>query len=695
MGGGASIEEHRGTVTTLLTGKPSDASDVTNLDQAKAEIRQLRAMALQVQEKLKDMSLNAANKEAHTGGGGKVKREAVMDRGGGGGTPAADYVPPVVEKSDNIKKLIMSIVTTNVLFASYAADEQAAIVDAFEKVECGIDQKVITQGESGDNFYIVECGGLDVLIKSSDGEKKTATLGPGTSFGELALMYNTPRAATVKVSDPCVLWQINRKTYREIVVYYKYKRNKEYMEFVKEVKIKDSKLVDLLKPDEIEKFTVSLDKEVYQPGDYIIRQGNVGDQFYIIADGNVEVYQSDGQGGENKLASLSKGAYFGEKALLSDDLRAASCVAEGGPVTVLSLGREDFNDMLGSFDELVNAKNNAAATPEAAPEASTTADGNKSYEIAAMSLDTLVVKATLGCGAFGRVKLCMYKENEEFYALKCQAKVAITESSLQEHVLNELRVMRRIDHPFIAKLFCALQDNRHIYFVLELLQGGELFTHLRNRGKLSEQTARFYSASVVYAFSTLHAKRIAYRDLKPENLVMDSNGYCKLVDFGLAKQLHSGKTWTLCGTPDYLAPEIILNEGHDLAVDYWALGVLIFEMVVGAPPFYAEDPMEVYEKILTGTPAMPTFFTRNLSDLIKKLLRSQQAKRLGNTRGGTAAVIKHKWFSTFDWQGLEKMDMKPPYKPAVVSKDDIANFDVFDEGEEPEVSDWSPDLANL
>lgn len=164
---------------------------------------------------------------------------------------------------------------------------------------------------------------------------------------------------------------------------------------------------------------------------------------------------------------------------------------------------------------------------------------------------------------------------------------------------------------------------------------------------------------------------------------MDSNGYVKLVDFGLAKQLLSGKTWTLCGTPDYLAPEIILNEGHDLAVDYWALGVLIFEMVVGAPPFYAEDPMEVYEKILSGNPAMPTFFTRNLSDLIKKLLRSQQGKRLGNTRGGTAAVVKHKWFSSFDWASLENGEAKAPHTPTVAGKDDVTNFDKFDEGDVP------------
>lgn len=449
--------------------------------------------------------------------------------------------------------------------------------------------------------------------------------------------------------------------------------------------------------------TISLERETYEKGDTIIRQGNVGDNFYIIAEGDVGVYRSDESGKESKLAVLHQGGYFGEKALLREDVRQASCIAET-KVVCLTLGREDFIDMMGSLDEMMSGNPAPQPAPSAAaPLTSGNEDGSFLLDI---QLEDLEIKATLGCGAFGRVKLCRLPKTDQYFALKCQAKRSIVESGLQEHVLNEMRVMRKINHPFIAKLYVALQDKANIYFVVELLQGGELFTHLRNRGKLSEQSARFYAATVVYAFSTLHAKKIAYRDLKPENLVscflvacimitntntillhifqvMDHNGYVKLVDFGLAKQLLSGKTWTLCGTPDYLAPEIILNEGHDLAVDYWALGVLIFEMVVGAPPFYAEDPMEVYEKILSGNPAMPTFFTRNLSDLIKKLLRSQQGKRLGNTRGGTAAVVKHKWFSSFDWASMESGEMKAPYVPTINSREDVTNFDKFDEGETP------------
>eukprot|EP01040_Poterioochromonas_malhamensis_P000965 gene964-1024_t len=679
MGSGASAENARTTVAHLLTGKPADASDIKDLEQARAEIRNLRRIARDFQNQLREEMKHAAGKN------GAKKREAVLDRGEQIKTSASYVVP----KSQAIRDLLFGVVQSNVLFSSYAAEEQNAIVDAFESRSFATGVYIIKQGESGDHFYVVQSGHLDIFVRGKDGEQTKVgnSLGPGSGFGELALMYNTPRAASIKTTSDCVVWEIDRASYRGILVYFKYLRNKQYMEFLRNVEIMEKKLGSIMSESELEKMTISLERETYESGETIIRQGNVGDNFYIIAEGDVGVFRADETGKEKKLTVLHQGGYFGEKALLKEDVRQASCIAESR-VVCLTLGREDFIDMLGSLDDMMNKDKAESPTPIV----TSLAEESKSAPLLDIQLGDLEVKATLGCGAFGRVKLARYPKTDQYFALKCQAKRSIVESGLQEHVLNEMRVMRKINHPYIAKLYASLQDKCNIYFVLELLQGGELFTHLRNRGKLTEQSARFYAAIVVYAFSTLHAKKIAYRDLKPENLVMDNSGYVKLVDFGLAKQLLSGKTWTLCGTPDYLAPEIILNEGHDLAVDYWALGVLIFEMVVGAPPFYAEDPMEVYEKILSGNPPMPTFFTRNLSDLIKKLLRSQQGKRLGNTRGGTAAVVKHKWFSSFDWASIENGEAKAPYVPTISAKDDVTNFDKFDDGDQPPPSDWMPDL---
>jgi len=693
MGAAASTSAARSQVKDLLNDKngnpkPADASDISDLSRAKDEITKLRKMAREFEAMMNSMEDNtskAGNK------GGQIKRQAVMDMNTGGNNndprSAGEYVPKFIRKDNDIRELIMHIVTTNILFSSYAGDEHSAIVDAFESLNVNADTVVIQQGEMGDNFYVIQSGILEIYIRGNQGQQQKVgnSLGPGNAFGELALMYNTPRAATIKTASDCVLWKIDRNTYRSIVVHYKFLRNQQYKEFLRNVMINTKKLSTIMSEQQLEKMTVLLEREVFQAGERIVCQGNTGDNFYIIADGTVTVERED-DGVKKTLTTLRKGAYFGEQALLREDVRQASCIAVD-KVTVLTLGREDFMDMLGPLQDIMEGKK--VVVEEQKVEALSSSSG---FSLTATLAD-LAISKTLGCGAFGRVKLCKLNSKNQYFALKCQAKYKIVESGLQEHVLNEMRVMRRIEHPYIARLYCALQDNKYIYFVLELLQGGELFTHLRSRGKLSEQTARFYAATVVYSFSTLHAKKIAYRDLKPENLVLDVAGYIKLVDFGLAKQLLSGKTWTLCGTPDYLAPEIILNEGHDLAVDYWALGVLLFEMVVGAPPFYAEDPMEVYEKILSGNPAFPTFFTRNLSDLIKKLLRSQQAKRLGNTRGGTAAVVKHKWFSSFDWAGLENGSTKAPYVPSVNGHDDITNFDTFDEEEIDTVSDWHPDLS--
>ena len=305
-------------------------------------------------------------------------------------------------------------------------------------------------------------------------------------------------------------------------------------------------------------------------------------------------------------------------------------------------------------------------------------------------MDDLDIKRTLGVGAFGRVKLVKVKakgqgdnsNGAKTFALKCLSKHSVVENGLQEHVLNEKKIMEGLNHPFILKFHCAIQDNKYIYFLLEILLGGELFKSLRTETQFPENWSKFYAASVLLAFCQIHARKIAYRDLKPENLVMDTDGYLKLVDFGLAKRVDGGKTWTLCGTPDYLAPEVILNEGHDWAVDYWALGVLIFEMTAGTPPFYADDPMEIYEKILSGHVTIPSDFSRGLSDLVKKLLRTYQSKRLGRTKGGTAAVMKHKWFSGFNWDALLNKKMPVPIEPQVKNMEDASNFDEYPENDD-------------
>ncbi|XP_016111822.1 cGMP-dependent protein kinase 1-like [Sinocyclocheilus grahami] len=190
---------------------------------------------------------------------------------------------------------------------------------------------------------------------------------------------------------------------------------------------------------------------------------------------------------------------------------------------------------------------------------------------------------TLGVGGFGRVELVQLKSEEtKTFAMKILKKRHIVDTRQQEHIRSEKLIMQEAHSDFIVRLYRTFKDSKYLYMLMEACLGGELWTILRDRGSFEDSTTRFYTACVVEAFAYLHSKGIIYRDLKPENLILDHRGYAKLVDFGFAKKIGFGKkTWTFCGTPEYVAPEIILNKGHDISADYWSLGILMYELLTG------------------------------------------------------------------------------------------------------------------
>lgn len=233
-----------------------------------------------------------------------------------------------------------------------------------------------------------------------------------------------------------------------------------------------------------------------------------------------------------------------------------------------------------------------------------------------------------------------------------------------------------MNYPFLVKLYGTFQDPQSLFFILEYVVGGEFFTYLRTAGRLAEKTTKFYIGEIVLAFKYLHSRQIVYRDLKPENLLLDSRGHVRITDFGFAKFVDF-RTYTLCGTPDYLAPEIILNKGHGIAVDWWALGVLIFEMMAGYPPFFDDEAMGTYRKILKGKISYPTHFSRNVKDLVGKLLQADLTKRYGNLKGGAEDIKRHPWFSEMDWEALENLQIKPAIVPKSRGEMDTSNFDDY------------------
>ncbi|XP_060656413.1 cGMP-dependent protein kinase, isozyme 2 forms cD5/T2 [Drosophila nasuta] len=530
-------------------------------------------------------------------------------------------------------------------------------------------------------------GNSDGRVEVSREGKYLSTLSGAKVLGELAILYNCQRTATITAITECNLWAIERQCFQTIMMRTGLIRQAEYTDFLKSVPIfKD------LPEDTLIKISDVLEETHYQRGDYIVRQGARGDTFFIISKGKVRVTikQQDTQE-EKFIRMLGKGDFFGEKALQGDDLRTANIICESPDgVSCLVIDRETFNQLISSLDEIKHRYDDEGAMERR----------KINEEFRDINLTDLRVIATLGVGGFGRVELVQTNgDSSRSFALKQMKKSQIVETRQQQHIMSEKEIMGEANCQFIVKLFKTFKDKKYLYMLMESCLGGELWTILRDKGNFDDATTRFYTACVVEAFDYLHSRNIIYRDLKPENLLLDEKGYVKLVDFGFAKKLQSGrKTWTFCGTPEYVAPEVILNRGHDISADYWSLGVLMFELLTGTPPFTGSDPMRTYNIILKGIDAIefPRNITRNASNLIKKLCRDNPAERLGYQRGGISEIQKHKWFDGFYWWALQNRTLEPPIKPTVKSVVDTTNFDDYPpdpEGPPPDdVSGWDKDF---
>lgn len=269
---------------------------------------------------------------------------------------------------------------------------------------------------------------------------------------------------------------------------------------------------------------------------------------------------------------------------------------------------------------------------------------------------------TIGTGTFGKVKLCRHRHSGRMYCLKVLSKEKIVRLKQQEHVKNEKWVLNVTQHPFVVRLHATFQDSAYLYFLMEFVPGGELFTCIRRATRLSNTVARFYAAEIVLALTYLHGLGIIHRDLKPENLLIDAHGHVKLTDFGFAKHVVD-RTYTMCGTPEYIAPEVILSKGHAFGADWWSLGVLIYEMLVGQPPFYGDANHTVFEKILSSRPSYPSYLAPAARHIVEALLVIDVPARLGCGAGGGEDIKRHDWFAGLDWGTVLARATPGPIRP--------------------------------
>jgi CRP-like cAMP-binding protein len=698
-----------------------------------------------------------------------------------------EFVTPKYPKSKSAVQFIDNALADNFIFSGLNKEERLQLIHAMLADSAPEGTVIIQQGDIGDYFYVVEDGTISFVV---DGNH-VGSCSRGATFGELALLYDCPRAATCVAQSNCKIWKVDQKTFRHMLANNNASQKKDVLDVLKKITF----LTDLDETTLI-KIADAVATIKFDAGDRIITKGDIGEVFYIMKEGRVKV--SDIGFGDSQYVDqvYGPGDFFGERALLTGEPRAATITAEVASVC-LCLSREDFEKCLGPLQDLIDhavkkrvlmgvplfansqfepyemdrltdlvtevtfqkgevlagegqdakqnlylirkgkitvANNNGMintlspgdyfgdksiqaedGTEEGkqtvtAEEESTcgvltrnaieSVIGDisrlgKAVPPIASKLDRTIQfadlnkKRILGVGSFGKVWLVTNKPTGKPYALKMLNKWVIIGYHQVEGVIREKNIMASIDHPFVVDLRAVFQDDRHLYMLIELVQGGELFSvlHTDEADGVSNADARFYAACILESLSHLHHRRIAYRDLKPENVLIDATGYCILVDLGFAK-IVKDKTYTLCGTPEYLAPEIILSKGHDKGVDYWAFGVLIYEMLVGVSPFYVygSDQIFLFKRIVQGKyPAASSDINEAAQDLINRLLVGRQSNRFGCLARGCADIRDHEWFAEIDTDELLKKKIPAPWVPDIKDPLDSSHFDSYKhmEGEKP------------
>jgi len=334
----------------------------------------------------------------------------------------------------------------------------------------------------------------------------------------------------------------------------------------------------------------------------------------------------------------------------------------------------------GSSKNLAAAGKPAGGAPAAKPAEGADGDGPDigiPEGMPKVSLEDFDLLKVLGKGGFGKVMLVRKKGTTDIYAMKVLKKEAVIRRNQVAHTKTETHILKQIRHPFLTRMYFAFQSEGKLYMVLNYLPGGELFYRLKREGRFSVERVRLYTAEIALGLGHLHSLDMIYRDLKPENILLDEVGHICLTDFGLSKESVStpNAARTFCGTPEYLAPEILQGVGHGKAVDWWSLGTLVFEMLTGLPPFYSRNINHMYEKILKAELRCPSYLPPDVKNMIEHLLIRDPLRRLGSGPGDVKELETHQFFQTMDFQKVYQKSLTPIYKPNIGGETDTANFD--------------------
>ncbi len=754
------------------------------------------------------MSVLAAGEEKQSMGP-KKRRQQIFGDDSLGNEVVATRVE-VVTKSEDTVFVLLSVLKQHFLFSKLHDYELEDVIDTMVDEYFEEGENIMTEGDAGDKFYVLEHGNVDILIQ----DNVVGRMGHGSSFGDLALMYNSPRSATICASSDCTCWTLEKHFFRQAMVTSSSNQTGNLSAFLGKLKLFES-----LNMESLSQLAKSLTLKTYADGEYIITQGEIGEHFFVIYKGKVRITKTGDDGREIALITLNEGNVFGERALIKKEPRAANVIALG-TAECYSLNKADFSNLLGGVVEKMDEMNNmrilrsakelddvsdrslaqlrpkmkmhemfngqrllcdsqnlfivldgtlgapdgvlykvgyvvgslaSSAEEEAAsitcksdeamvaiiqraviqeqlalqasgqqqledeveneskhanPESDALEQLQRNFDRRKDSardriestkdfscenvLDLEILRA-VGKGTFGNVFLARQKLTGQTLALKCLDKAVLVKASQGLYVKRECECLHHLHHPFIANYYGVYITPRKVLFSMEYVPGGELWSFLYEShfgrgpwGGLTVPEVTSYIGMIALALDHIHSLGFCYRDLKSENLLLDMKGYIKIVDFGFAKSVpffNKGnemqyRTFTLCGTPDYMAPEVVLTQGHDKSADYWALGVLSYEMLCGATPFESPTQKRTFEKIVDSHKFLifPNNFDPHMKSFIRRLMHPKAALRIGTLQNGFKDIKEHAIFTAYgeksmDLDKLMNRDWPVEYIPTVKPED--------------------------
>lgn len=578
-----------------------------------------------------------------------------------------DWVMEKVPKSPDELKRIAEAVKANFLFQHLSGAQTQMVYDVMKKVSVSKGDVVIRQGDQGDWFYVVDEGEYQVTQQAGGKEVEILKYAPGAGFGELALMYGKPRAATIKATTPGVLWAMDRKSFRSIL-----------MKSSSVSLTRTLRSVDVLKSlsvGQLQRLQDLLSEVTYKEGEYIITQGEASENLYIIAEGRVRITKEEG-GKEKHVMDLGNGAYFGERALLNNEPRAANVIAAAPTVKLLHISKDAFEEVLGSLQEIIDF--DRQTREKIAHQKAMVQEQEGLANVNVQSVLDAIEGVSCSPEPF-QYTLCKLKGRE--YSVKVGSKAKVVEAGMQARVMAEKELVTSlVQHNRFAPLaLVTLQDDNCLYTIFKNRVAMDLAALMGEQG-FDEPTAKFYTASVCCALEHLRQIGIIYRNLTPDVLVVDDKGYLQLMDMRYAVKVDSAPV-DFCGYAHYLSPEQVSGQGHGLAADFWALGILTYEMCCGgANPWLTGDPAKdgevgVYARISAHTHGGLMFPegskpSDELTTLLNEFLHPIASSRLGEKGVGPREVRTQKWFNGFNWEKLEAGRLDSPH--AKQAKDAIS-----------------------